>query len=503
MKNINFYLLSLIILLTSVSLFARQYPPGEGGNGVWVRYRYSVTVNDQNNTPKANVKVRLVASYYLYSGNGNTNYVYKTGHTNSYGYVALEIWVDITQYWPNSYNFDRMFVLIDEPDYSVLSSQNTTSSFPTAYGSFVVIKDKDSNGIDDDSEMSLAEKFCPILVMNHPTEHCFPEPVEYTGVNKEDLWIYVTTTDGQTFDFPNSDQSNFDPDISSQHSWVNSPDNYAFLTFNPYVYDGKPPGKAFAKYFLRFHYNFAGALNDPNGWHSFYNNERQNNAYPHTVYTHLFLRDGFVVIQYWFFYPFNDYTNNHESDWEHINVLVTSQNPQTADIHRVDYYFHERVKIVYANEPYSLLQINADSHPFVYVGGTRDGALGEGHISGGSYPKTGIWPNINAGNPAEIVAGNGPLVDYYGSYTPSRFQNLVILPDVDKVDYTQHPEMSWFKVQIPWGIIGTSSPGDWQPFFNVGNDAPPGPVYNDAWNEIGEAGAYTIYTFVPSAIQTY
>jgi len=29
------------------------------------------------------------------------------------------------------------------------------------------------------------------------------------------------------------------------------------------------------------------------------------------------------VIQYWFFYPFNDGANNHEGDWEHINVIVT------------------------------------------------------------------------------------------------------------------------------------------------------------------------------------
>ena len=30
-----------------------------------------------------------------------------------------------------------------------------------------------------------------------------------------------------------------------------------------------------------------------------------------------------LVMQYWFFYPFNDAVNEHEGDWEHINVLVT------------------------------------------------------------------------------------------------------------------------------------------------------------------------------------
>jgi hypothetical protein len=31
------------------------------------------------------------------------------------------------------------------------------------------------------------------------------------------------------------------------------------------------------------------------------------------------------VIQYWFFYPFNDGPNNHEGDWEHINVRVSTE----------------------------------------------------------------------------------------------------------------------------------------------------------------------------------
>jgi hypothetical protein len=32
------------------------------------------------------------------------------------------------------------------------------------------------------------------------------------------------------------------------------------------------------------------------------------------------------VLQYWFFYPFNDGGNNHEGDWEHINVIISPKN---------------------------------------------------------------------------------------------------------------------------------------------------------------------------------
>ena len=73
------------------------------------------------------------------------------------------------------------------------------------------------------------------------------------------------------------------------------------------------------------------------------------------------------VLQYWFFYPYNDGFNNHEGDWEHINVFIkplhTLREPLTAAdvcriltedplsytgrdrlvIQRVDYYFHHKV----------------------------------------------------------------------------------------------------------------------------------------------------------------
>ena len=48
------------------------------------------------------------------------------------------------------------------------------------------------------------------------------------------------------------------------------------------------------------------------------------------------------VIQYWFFYPYNDFVNDHEGDWEHINVIISSQIPDEASIESVQYYFHEK-----------------------------------------------------------------------------------------------------------------------------------------------------------------
>ncbi len=88
------------------------------------------------------------------------------------------------------------------------------------------------------------------------------------------------------------------------------------------------------------------------------------------IYAHFFIQEASsqayeFVIQYWFFYPFNDGGNNHEGDWEHLNVRITSLErrgePLTANdvaaildqnnsailerliIKKVDYYFHHFV----------------------------------------------------------------------------------------------------------------------------------------------------------------
>src|SRR6185436_11303938 len=76
-----------------------------------------------------------------------------------------------------------------------------------------------------------------------------------------------------------------------------------------------------------------------------------------------------LVLQYWMFYPFNDGPNNHEGDWEHINVIVSTRGRledadggdalldageidriaagvtplDSLDISSVNYYFHHNV----------------------------------------------------------------------------------------------------------------------------------------------------------------
>ncbi|MBN1481407.1 hypothetical protein EH223_03480 [candidate division KSB1 bacterium] len=130
----------------------------------------------------------------------------------------------------------------------------------------------------------------------------------------------------------------------------------------------------------------------PETWKQEYIND-QTNALPSTYhdflysYVHPFIHEvrsnetnttlGYeLILQYWFFYPFNDGGNNHEGDWEHINVVISPLNrvehllseqeiqtvlngaglsEKNSDdqlvIKRIEYYFHYDVMYVDFSSP--------------------------------------------------------------------------------------------------------------------------------------------------------
>ena len=58
------------------------------------------------------------------------------------------------------------------------------------------------------------------------------------------------------------------------------------------------------------------------------------------IYVHPFVaraRDGLeLVLQFWFFYPYNDGANKHEGDWEHLNVVVSPRSRVGAPLSAAD-----------------------------------------------------------------------------------------------------------------------------------------------------------------------
>ena len=68
---------------------------------------------------------------------------------------------------------------------------------------------------------------------------------------------------------------------------------------------------------------------DEKSWRQAY---RKHDPRVSTIQAHPFIdeaepgsdRPFTLVMQFWFYYPFNDSANNHEGDWEHLNVAITT-----------------------------------------------------------------------------------------------------------------------------------------------------------------------------------
>jgi hypothetical protein len=89
-----------------------------------------------------------------------------------------------------------------------------------------------------------------------------------------------------------------------------------------------------------------------------------------TVYAHLATdpdTPGKLSLQYWFFYPFNDFNNTHEGDWEMIQLVFDARGPHEAlskDPIEIGYSSHEGAERAAWGD--DKLEILDGTHPVVY-----------------------------------------------------------------------------------------------------------------------------------------
>jgi len=89
-----------------------------------------------------------------------------------------------------------------------------------------------------------------------------------------------------------------------------------------------------------------------------------------TVYAHVATDPGYpgkLALQYWFFYPFNDFNNTHEGDWEMTQLVFDAADASealTKDPAEVGYSSHEGAeRAAWGDEK---LEIVDGTHPVVY-----------------------------------------------------------------------------------------------------------------------------------------
>lgn len=240
-----------------------------------------------------------------------------------------------------------------------------------------------ADGIDDARAArlhSIAEQFSPILKRNtYVVPHDVWWAFDKAPVLEVDTWIddVLQRTDSITVD-PRTTPASASP----TRAGMSPPrlDDDARLAQLVQEFDPERPLRASlpptARSSTIMFFDLPGA--DGKSWRAAYEKLGFRNS---RIYAHFFIHEDtltaaperfLLVVQYWFLYPFNDGPNDHEGDWEHINLQVTTRESATdttdasaflsADeiaamldgrmplermvIRAVDYYFHHLVLTV-------------------------------------------------------------------------------------------------------------------------------------------------------------
>ena len=402
-----------------------------------------------------------------------------------------------------------------------------------------------ADAISNEDKERLAEMFSPILILTEETRNIYddetvpirvikPEPVEIVkATNIASMW----------FDIPGIGQGNYldskyfnindlylNQDLlSKQFYGPTSPNRFnfdqskfAFLKgvepFNfivrygsekmppapdgvtyPNHPDGRPyvinsayfdyPGKTAAEW-NNTYFGTGEQVDYPISPISYYRGANHpNTAYVHIdSTTHSNYSGKLYVIQYHYFYPYNDWWNNHEGDWQRIDVVVSSSDPDdnTIEVLGVEYRFHGAWVTYYKNfsnhagltpsfdfSPRENLKLSQGTHPVVYVGAGSHAAFPVGGpIRLHNITNIVAWEYMTHIGLVLSTQADNSHRDLWESY------NLVLLPDpvlnnINNMGLA--PDMSWLGAQIRWGTPQVSGPifsqGD-------GNESPDHGPYN-------------------------
>jgi len=186
-------------------------------------------------------------------------------------------------------------------------------------------------------EQALAEKYAPVVQLVEQPEECGPgEPYEPTDV---DLLFG-------------------EPTVALRGPW-NATDLVKI----------GPAAKDIAGLY-EYHLDFPGNALDPGCDYERWA-RRLTTGHEPAVYAHVATdpgEPGKLALQYWFFYPFNDFNNTHEGDWEMIQLVFDAPDAATAlaaeQPVEVGYSSHEGAEKAEWGE--DKLEVVDGTHPVVY-----------------------------------------------------------------------------------------------------------------------------------------
>ncbi len=321
----------------------------------------------------------------------------------------------------------------------------------------------------------LAGRFNPAMAL--PTRDIWPVEVRYAWNDGSDLKARVVGSDGRVM----RDYVALARDKLAGHEWGDLAETDAQGNRIDYYVDA--PGDDRAEQGVT-------------GWRRRWRSIMGGNAatheppraldYPPTQYAHLFWFNrskGLLAIQYWFYYPYNEWINHHEGDWERINVILRGPSRLTdkASFRPVgyQYFFH-----CWTYEPTQVVRIRGESaredHVVVYAGGFSQFLLWSGWNSGGSYPLPALFPAVGGGlgkwRPPEDTTKPARFI------RPEDFK-IIVLPEPERLDVVANPDLAWLRLSF--------YAGQPQMYRNplklnraVFGEAPQQPARQSGWNAI-------------------
>ena len=195
-----------------------------------------------------------------------------------------------------------------------------------------------AGSVTEDAERALAERFAPVVALVHQDVECGPgEPYQPSDV---DLVLG-------------------DPSVALRGPWAED----ELIKVGPTADD-------LSDGLYGYHLDLPGNPLEAGCDYEKWVRAAAADAAP-TTYAHVATevgRDDRVALQYWFFYPFNDYTNKHEGDWEMVQLVFAAADA-TAALDQtpieVGYSQHEGLEVSSWDDP--KLQIVDGTHPVVHA----------------------------------------------------------------------------------------------------------------------------------------
>jgi hypothetical protein len=190
-----------------------------------------------------------------------------------------------------------------------------------------------------------------------------------------------------------------------------------------------------------------------------------------------------IVLQYWLFYPFNHWYNDHEGDWELVQIRYDKNRHEPDQL--TTSHHHSGTVI-----PWDKVSRIKETHPKIFIakGGHGNWPTSGNHAVGKIWEKIGIFRDKTSEDGLVLHPGN--IID-----NVSEKKRKYILEDISNLPPSSwiHWNGRWGDVKVLfWGSKGPESPGlqdKWTNPIKWGNK----PAKSSFWVYFGSPGVLHIY----------